>query len=119
MKAIGILSANANIGQKRPKGGVLMKKYEIMYIVRANLDEEARKAAISKMNAVITDNGGTIDDVNEWGLRDLAYPIKDEMKGFYVVVKVTADAAATKEFDRLAKINNNILRHLIVLGHAE
>ena len=85
-----------------------MKKYEIMYIVRANLDEEARKAAISKMNAVITDNGGTIDDVNEWGLRDLAYP-----------VKVTADAAATKEFDRLAKINNNILRHLIVLGHAE
>ena len=92
-----------------------MKKYEIMYIVKANLDEEARKDAIAKMNAVITDNGGTVTDVNEWGMRALAYPIKDEMKGYYVVVKVTADQKATGEFDRLAKINNNILRHLIVV----
>ncbi len=96
-----------------------MKKYEIMYIVKANLDEAARNELIAKMNAVITDNGGTVDNVNEWGLRDLAYAIDDETKGYYVVVKVTAEAAATNEFDRLAKINNNILRHLVVVDHAE
>ncbi len=96
-----------------------MKKYEIMYIVKANLDENARNEVIAKMNAVITDNGGSVDNVNEWGLRDLAYAIDDETKGYYVVVKVTAESTATNEFDRLAKINNNILRHLIVVDHAE
>lgn len=96
-----------------------MKKYEIMYIVKANLDEEARKAVMIKIHSNITNNGGTIDDVNEWGLRDLAYPIADETKGFYVVIKVTADTYATSEFDRRAKLNNNILRHLIVVDHAE
>ena len=59
-----------------------MKKYEIMYIVKANLDEEARKAVMTKLHNNITNNGGTIDDVNEWGLRDLAYPIADETKVF-------------------------------------
>lgn len=96
-----------------------MKKYEIMYIVKANLDEAARNEVITKVNSIITDNGGTIDNVNEWGLRDLAYAIDDETKGYYVVIKVTADASTTNEFDRLAKINNNILRHLIVVDHAE
>ncbi len=92
-----------------------MKKYEIMYIVKANLDDETRNDTIAKINAVITNNGGTVSSVNEWGMRDLAYPINDETKGYYVVVKVVADAKATAEFDRLAKINNHILRHLIVI----
>lgn len=92
-----------------------MKKYEIMYIVKANLDDETRNDTIAKINAVITNNGGTVSSVNEWGMRDLAYPINDETKGYYVVVKVVADANATAEFDRLAKINNHILRHLIVI----
>lgn len=95
-----------------------MNKYEIMYILRADLDEAARKEAQETVHGILTANGATIDSVDEkMGLRDLAYPINDEVKGFYVVLKVTADEAALKEFARLVKINANVLRHLVVVDH--
>ena len=64
-----------------------MKKYEIMYILKASLDDAARKAEVDKLHGIITSNGGKIADVNEWGLREFAYPIKKETKGYYVVIK--------------------------------
>jgi small subunit ribosomal protein S6 len=93
-----------------------MKKYEIMYIVRDGLDEETRKNEVAKIHAVLTSNGAQIDSVNEWGLRDLAYEIKDQRKGYYVVLKVTAPVLAINEFDRLGKINPTLLRHLIIVN---
>ena len=93
-----------------------MKNYEIMYILRADLDETARKEALDKVNAILTNNGATINSVDEkMGLRELAYPINDETKGYYVVLKVSAEAAALNEFDRLVKINRTVLRHLILV----
>lgn len=101
---------------RRPKGGVRMKKYEIMYILRADLDETARNEALAKVNSILTDNGAEIVSVDEkMGLRDLAYPIDDEVKGYYVILKVNAENVALKEFDRLVKINRNVLRHLILV----
>jgi small subunit ribosomal protein S6 len=91
-----------------------MQKYEIMYILRDNLDEEARKAAVAKVHAVLTDNGATITTVTELGLKELAYEIKKEKKGYYVVLKIVAPALAINEFDRLGKINAQLLRHLII-----
>ena len=92
-----------------------MKKYEIMYIVNADLDEEARKAEIEKLHKILTNGGAKITNVNEWGLRNFAYPIKDMLKGYYVVIKLTAEDAALREFDRLAKIDSNVVRHLCVV----
>ena len=92
-----------------------MKKYEIMYIVKADLDEDARKAEIEKLHKILTNGGAKITNVNEWGLRNFAYPINDMLKGYYVVIKVTADQAALKEFDRLSKIDQNVVRHLCVV----
>ncbi|MGM9874012.1 MAG: 30S ribosomal protein S6 [Bacilli bacterium] len=95
-----------------------MRNYEIMYIVKANLDETGRKEVIEKLNTILTDNGATVTKVDEtMGLRDLAYPINDETKGYYVVLDVTADEKATSEFSRLVKINQNVLRHIVVLKH--
>lgn len=91
-----------------------MKKYELMYIVK-DLEEEARKAEIEKLHAILTDKGAKITSVNEWGLRNFAYPINDMLKGYYVVLKVTADKAALDEFARLAKIDSNVVRHLITV----
>ena len=92
-----------------------MKKYEIMYILDANLDEANRKNVIETLNKILTDNGAKISDVNEWGNRELAYEIKKQTRGYYVVTTLTSsDAKATDEFNRLAKINNNVLRHMIV-----
>lgn len=92
-----------------------MKKYEIMYILKSTLEEEARKAEIEKLHAILTDKGAKVTNVNEWGLRTFAYPIDDMLKGYYVVIKVTADEAALKEFARLTKIDSNVVRHLVTV----
>ncbi len=93
-----------------------MRKYEIMYILRADLDEAARKDVMDKLEAILTSNGGKVEKTDEsMGLRDLAYPIKDETKGYYVVLKVEMGNDAINEFNRLVRINPSVLRHLIVV----
>ena len=92
-----------------------MKKYEIMYIVKADLDEAARKEEIFKLHKILTDNGGKIVNVNEWGERELAYSIKKQNKGYYVVIKVEAEQKALSEFKRLSSIDVNMLRSLITV----
>ena len=92
-----------------------MRKYEVMYILRADLDEAARKDVMDKLEAIITGNGGKVEKTDEsMGLRDLAYPIKDETKGYYVVLKVSMDNVAINEFNRKTRHNPNVLRHLII-----
>ena len=92
-----------------------MTKYEIMYILNSTLDEESRKSTIEGLNKILTDNGATVEDVNEWGNRELAYEINKQTRGYYVVTTLTSnDAKAINEFDRLSKINNKVVRHMIV-----
>ena len=93
-----------------------MRKYEVMYILRADLDEAARNDVMDKLAKIITDNGGKVEKTDEsMGLRDLAYPIKDETKGYYVVLKVEMGNEAINEFNRLVRINPSVLRHLVVV----
>ena len=92
-----------------------MKKYELMYIVKDGLDEETRKAEIEKLHGILTSNGAKLGEVKEWGLRAFAYPINKQVKGYYVVLKLTANDAALNEFTRLAKINPNVVRHLFTV----
>ena len=95
-----------------------MRKYEIMYILRADLDEATRKEVMDKLAKIITDNGGKVENTDEsMGLRDLAYEIKDQAKGYYVVLKVEMDNTAIYEFNRKVRHNQSVLRHLIVVDH--
>ena len=73
-----------------------------------------RAALIESLNGIITREGGKVVNVNEWGMRDFAYRIDDMTKGYYVVVNFEADNAGVKEFDRLMRINPNVVRFLIV-----
>lgn len=92
-----------------------MRKYEIMYILRANLDEAGRKEAMDKIATLLTSNGAKVNKVDEsLGLRELATLIKDEKKGYYVVLKVEADNAALNEFERIERNDTNVLRYLVV-----
>lgn len=92
-----------------------MRKYEIMYILKADLDDSNRNELIGNLNNVLTVEGGTIDNVNEWGLRDLAYEIKKEVKGYYVVVEATVSSTkVVDEFNRVARLNSSVLRHLVI-----
>ena len=93
-----------------------MKKYEIMYILSANLTEEERTALQTKLHACLTANGETIE-VNEkdWGLRELAYPINFQSTGYYVVLTLEAkDDLGIKEFRRVCKIETNVLREMVI-----
>ncbi len=95
-----------------------MKKYEVMYIINANVEEEKRTALIESLGKIITDHSGTITKTNEWGMRDFAYEIDDMTKGYYVVVSFEADNACVEEFDRLMRINPNVVRFLITRDEA-
>lgn len=92
-----------------------MHNYEIMYILRADLDEAQHKDAVEKLSKILTDKGANVKKVDEsMGLRELAYPIKEQKKGFYVVLEVEMGNEAINEFNRLVRIDSNVLRHLIV-----
>lgn len=91
-----------------------MRNYEIMFIVRPTLSEDETKAVIKNFGDVLTTNGASIVDTKDMGQRELAYEIKDCKSGYYYVYEVEAnDDKAVKEFDRLALISNDIIRHLI------
>lgn len=91
-----------------------MKKYEVMYILNASVEEEKRAALIEDLHAIITTNGGEILEVNEWGLRDFAYPIEHMTKGYYVVTTFNATNEGEQEFSRKMRINSNVVRFMVV-----
>lgn len=91
-----------------------MRKYEIMYVLRADLTDEDRQETIDYYAEILTNNGATITKVDEWGIRDLAYPIKKMTKGYYVVLELEAGNTAIDEFNRLARINEKTLRFIAV-----
>lgn len=93
-----------------------MKKYEVMYIIRPAIEEEARKAIIEEVNNIFVNNASTVAEVKEWGLRDLAYEISGETKGYYVLLNVEATPEAVAEFDRIANIRETIIRHIVVVA---
>lgn len=92
-----------------------MRKYEIMFIVRPDLEAENIKKVAENMKEVLANKGANVLEIKEMGQRDLAYEIKKYHKGYYYLITVEAESSeATKEFDRLALISEDIIRHLIV-----
>lgn len=90
-------------------------KYEILYIIRPNIDEAEKTALVERFDSILSDNGAEITESKDWAKRRLAYEIEGYREGLYHLVHLTAsDATAINEFDRLAKFNDDILRHMIV-----
>ena len=91
-----------------------MNNYELLYIISNELSDDGKEALIAKLHAVITDNGGTIDGVDKWGTRKLAYPINYKTEGYYVLVNFTAEATLPSELERVMGISDAVMRHMIV-----
>ena len=92
-----------------------MHKYETMVILNARLDAEANKAALDGLLGILTSNQANVLEVNQWGLRDFTFEIDGQKRGFYVVVTFESpNDVAVNEFNRLANINPNVVRHLII-----
>lgn len=90
-----------------------MRKYEVIFIIRS-MEEEATDAVIDKFSKLIAAQGGKITKEDRWGKRRLAYDIKKESEGFYVLFYVTCEPACVAECDRVMKITDEILKHMIV-----
>ena len=91
-----------------------MRKYEIMFIVRPTIGEDELETAVKSFSDILTSNGATITESKDMGQKELAYEIKKFKSGYYYLINLEAkDDKAIKEFDRLASISNDIVRHLI------
>ena len=93
----------------------MMNRYEMIYIIDADLEEAARKELVEKVSALITNNGGEIEKVDEtWGKRRLAYAIDYKTEGWYVLVNFKAPVELPRELERNLQINENVLRYLVI-----
>ena len=91
-----------------------MRKYEALYIIRPNFEEEQYKNFVEKYNAVIQANGGEVIKVDLWGKRRLAYEIEKIHGGYYVLVEFRGEATLPAELERNFRINDEILRYIVV-----
>lgn len=91
-----------------------MNKYEMMFIVKTTETEENAVKVAEDLKSIITSMKGEITDSKDLGNKKLAYPIKKEITGFYFVVNFNATNEIVSELDRKARINENVLRHMII-----
>ena len=89
--------------------------YEIMFIVRPDIDEAKVKSTVKVLEKVLTDHKAKITLSKELGQKEFAYEIKKQKLGFYYLYNIEAsDDAGVKEFDRIARIDENVIRHLVL-----
>lgn len=96
-----------------------MRAYETMYILRPELEEEARKALVERFNKIITDNGGEIVKTTELGNRRLAYEINNFKQGYYVQLNYNAEPAVPQELERILRISDDVIRILTTVSAAK
>lgn len=91
-----------------------MNKYEVMYVLTPQLEDEALETAVNRVSEIITGNGGEIEKTDRWGKRRLAYEVKGFNEGSYILTLFSAPAAVSHELDRLLRISDEVIRYLIV-----
>ena len=96
-----------------------MRLYEVVYILDAALDEGAVDEKLEAFHALATGDDGEVKAVDHWGNRQLAYPVGDVETGYYAVAQFMADPANLAEFERAVKLDDDVLRYLLVLNEGE
>ena len=91
-----------------------MRDYEAMYILKSELDEEAISAAITRFEDVVKNGNGEIVKTDRWGKRRLAFEVDGKNDGFYVLMSFKSEKEATQELERLLRLNDDIIRHLVI-----
>ena len=91
-----------------------MRKYEVMVLIDSDVDERQAPALVDKHLEVITKGGGSIENIDIWGRRKLAYEIAGKTEGNYVVVNYSAEPATSDELDRLLNLNESVIRTKIL-----
>lgn len=96
-----------------------MRDYEIVYIFDSALDRSVIDQKLERFSQLATGDGGEVTAVEHWGKRQLAYPIKKHDNGYYVVIQFRTNPASLPEFERAIKLDEDVLRYLVVLSEGE
>ena len=96
-----------------------MNKYEMMFIVKSQGEEKDVKNVVADVEKILKDNNAKISESKELGLKKLAYPVKKEINGYYYLINFEASKEIIAEVDRRIRINESVLRHLIVKKEEE
>ena len=90
-----------------------MTKYEMLYILDADLNDEAKDALVKKFEDLVTSNGGVIAKTDRWGMKKLQYPINYKSEGYYVLMTFEAEKTLVEEIKRVVGITDGVIRRLI------
>ena len=96
-----------------------MRLYEVVYIFDATLDEDSVNKKLEKFHPLVVEKSGEVVAVDHWGTRQMAYPVKKQNTGYYVVAQVRAEVDGLPEFERVLRLDAELLRYLIVLNEGE
>ncbi|HHV92990.1 MAG TPA: 30S ribosomal protein S6 [Firmicutes bacterium] len=91
-----------------------MRPYEMMLVMKPDLEEETVDALLERLTGIVTGEGGAVDKVDRWGKRRTAYELKGYTEGFYVVIDFQAEPATASELERIVKLSDEVIRHLLV-----
>ena len=100
------------------EGGVMARQYEVVYIFDSSLEEEQVNEILERFHKLLecAEYPEPITGLSHWGKRTLAYPIKNKELGYYVVAQFETDASLLDEFERVVKLEESVVRHLIVIN---
>ncbi len=91
-----------------------MRTYELMMITRGDLDENAVTSTVDRFTTLIADQGGTVDNVDHWGKRQLAYEIQHLNEGYYTVIDLTISPDGLNELTRQLRLADEVMRHKVI-----
>ncbi len=91
----------------------MANKYESIFILNPNLDEEGTKGLVEKFKGLI-ESSATLESIEEWGKRKLAYPINKVNEGYYTLVNFSADSSFIHELERIYKITDGVIKHIVI-----
>lgn len=91
-----------------------MDKYEILYIIRCDIDDDQKTKVVEKFEVLVGTLGGTVDTLDKWGVRKFAYEMNKQSEGYYVLMNVTCSADAQIEIDRQMRIDDAVVRQMII-----
>ena len=90
-----------------------MQKYEMLILLKSDLDDEAKEAELKKYADIVTSMGGSVESTEKWGVKKLAYPIAFKNDAFYALMTFVSEGNVVKELDRVAGISSDVVRRII------
>lgn len=94
----------------------MQREYELMYVVRPDLDEDGLRGAVDAVQSLVEGQGGEVTNTTPWGKRRLAYEIAGLRDGHYVIVEFRGDGSKVKELERALRISDHVIRHMITIA---